>query len=232
MIIPFLLATSLEVTVDRVVSAFENSTTEIQYCYIENIHDGRGYTAGKAGFTSATGDLLEFVKRYRGGLEKYLPELERLARDYSEETKGLRGFVKDYRAECETEAFEKAQDDLVDDMYKAPARGYVKQLHLRSPLAYLIVYDTIIQHGDGDDPDSFNAILKRTKKETDEVAFLYSFLKTREAVLLNASDPGTRVEWRKSVDRVYALRKILDQRNMNLEHLKIKVWGDEFQISD
>ena len=192
MIFPFFLAASLEVTVDRVVSAFENSTTEIQYCYIENIHDGRGYTAGKAGFTSATGDLLEFVKRYRGGLAKYLPELERLATEESEETKGLRGFVKDYRAECQGEEFERAQDDLVDDMYKAPARDYVKQLHLTSPLAYLIVYDTIIQHGDGDDPDSFNGILKRMKKETEEVAFLYSFLAEREKVLLHASDPSTR----------------------------------------
>src|SRR5262245_33374802 len=40
--------------VDQLISAFENSTTEIQYDYAENIDDGRGVTAGRAGFTTAT----------------------------------------------------------------------------------------------------------------------------------------------------------------------------------
>src|SRR5262245_25810326 len=31
---------------DRLISIFENSTPVIQYAYIENIRDGRGYTAG------------------------------------------------------------------------------------------------------------------------------------------------------------------------------------------
>src|SRR4051794_38398220 len=49
---------------DQLVSTFENSTPVIQYGYIENIHDGRGYTAGRAGFTTATGDFLDVVERY------------------------------------------------------------------------------------------------------------------------------------------------------------------------
>ena len=37
---------------DELVSAFENSTTEVQYGYAENLGDGRGVTAGRAGFTT------------------------------------------------------------------------------------------------------------------------------------------------------------------------------------
>ncbi|MFL5782959.1 MAG: chitosanase [Bacteriovoracaceae bacterium] len=227
---PLLFSAALEFKVDQILSAFENGTTEVQYCYIENIHDGRGYTAGKAGFTSATGDLYEFVKRYRGALEKYLPELKRIADAESSETSGLRGFVKDYRSECKGKAFELAQDSLVDDMYKKPAREYLKKLHLKTPLAYLIIYDTIIQHGDGDDPDSLSGILGRMKPSEDEMSFLYSFLEEREQVLLHATDPATRVEWKKSVDRVYALRSLLDQKNFDLNDVTIKVWGETFPI--
>ena len=36
----------------RVISTFENSTTDIQYDYAENISDGRGITAGRAGADS------------------------------------------------------------------------------------------------------------------------------------------------------------------------------------
>src|SRR3954454_6473988 len=48
----------------QITSSFENSTLELQYGYIDNIGDGRGITAGRAGFTSATGDLLLLVQRY------------------------------------------------------------------------------------------------------------------------------------------------------------------------
>lgn len=48
------------------VSSAENSTVdyEKQYKYIEDIGDGRGYTAGIIGFTSGTGDLLDVVMHY------------------------------------------------------------------------------------------------------------------------------------------------------------------------
>ena len=62
----------------QITSTFENSTTELQYDYAENIGDGRGITAGRAGFTSATSDLLLLVRRYTelkpdNPLAPYLP---------------------------------------------------------------------------------------------------------------------------------------------------------------
>lgn len=62
------------------VSSAENSTTDYmeQYAYIEDMGDGRGYTARIIGFTTGTGDLLEVVKRYtelkpENELKKYIP---------------------------------------------------------------------------------------------------------------------------------------------------------------
>ncbi|MEO5921220.1 MAG: chitosanase [Pseudolysinimonas sp.] len=49
------------------VSTAENSSTDwrAQYSYIEDIGDGRGYTAGIIGFCSGTGDMLELVRPTR-----------------------------------------------------------------------------------------------------------------------------------------------------------------------
>src|SRR4051812_476079 len=69
---------------DKLVSQFENSTSVIQYCYIQALDDGRGYTAGRAGFTSATGDLLEVAELYTNAtpgnpLADLIPRLRELA---------------------------------------------------------------------------------------------------------------------------------------------------------
>src|SRR3954454_8817976 len=65
----------------QITSTFENSTLELQYDYVENIGDGRGITAGRAGFTSGTGDLLLVIRRYTEAkpgnvLASYIPSLE------------------------------------------------------------------------------------------------------------------------------------------------------------
>ena len=50
----------------KLVSSAENSSLNwrAQYRYIEDIHDGRGYTAGIIGFCSGTGDMLEVVRAF------------------------------------------------------------------------------------------------------------------------------------------------------------------------
>src|SRR5262245_48667588 len=51
----------------RLVSSAENSSLDwrAQFGYVEDIDDGRGYTAGIIGFCSGTGDMLELVEAYR-----------------------------------------------------------------------------------------------------------------------------------------------------------------------
>src|SRR6185312_8292289 len=69
----------------QLVSSNENSSLDwkAQYKYIEDIGDGRGYTAGIIGFCSGTGDMLELVQHYTdlepgNALAAYLPALEQV----------------------------------------------------------------------------------------------------------------------------------------------------------
>src|SRR5437899_462959 len=69
----------------ELVSSAENSSLDwkAQYKYIEDIGDGRGYTAGIIGFCSGTGDMLDLVEYYTGKepgnpLARYLPALRKV----------------------------------------------------------------------------------------------------------------------------------------------------------
>ena len=93
----------------EMVSVFENSTPEIQYAYVENLDDGRGYTAGRAGFCTGCGDLLTVVQKYTAQapdnpLARYLPTLTRLAAASSDSTEGLDGFERAWRTAAQDPA--------------------------------------------------------------------------------------------------------------------------------
>lgn len=214
---------------EQLTSIFENGKTEIQYGYVEALDDGRGYTCGRAGFTTATGDALEVVEVYtkavpNNKLKKYLPELRRLAKDESDDISNLKGFASAWRSLGNDKAFRAAQDKVNDSLYYQPAMKRSENAGLKTALAKAVMYDTVIQHGDGDDPDSFYALIKRTNKKMggspkdgiDEKKWLNKFLDVRYDDLMNPSDEDTQDEWRESVARVDVFRDIVKEKNYNL----------------
>lgn len=107
---------------EQYTSIFENDTTELQYAYVENIHDGRGFTAGRAGFTTGTGDAYEVVKKYTAHkhsnpLAHFLPELEKLAKSSSGSVAHLSGFETAWKEAAKDPEFHKIQDEVSDEMY-------------------------------------------------------------------------------------------------------------------
>ncbi|MBM4372988.1 MAG: chitosanase [Deltaproteobacteria bacterium] len=215
---------------EALISLFENGTVEIQYGYSEALGDGRGITAGKAGFTTATGDALEVIELYTAGspgnaLAGYLPRLRELEESGSGSTDGLDGYAEAWAAAALDPAFREAQDRVTDELYYLPAMGYALDLGLELPLSRAVLYDTIIQHGDGENPDGLAALLSQTLEGEgrspadglDEDVWLRAFLEVRRAVLEHADDPDTREEWAESVPRVEAWAWILDQGNTGLE---------------
>jgi chitosanase len=224
---------------DQIIASFENSTTDIRYDYVENLHDGRGYTLGRAGFTTGTGDALLVVQKYdkqrpNNRLAAYEPALRQV--NGSDSTAGLDGFADVWRRAAQDPGFRQAQDQVVDQLYFQPAMRWAAREDIHSALGQLIFYDTIIQHGEGDDPDGMPAMItealqKYPRHGMTEKQWLEGFLAVRKIHLEHASDPDTRQDWQESVDRVSALRSFLETGNLDLmTPLKWRVYGDDYSI--
>ncbi|MEU6218877.1 chitosanase [Streptomyces sp. NPDC047022] len=221
----------------ELVSSAENSSLDwkAQYKYIEDIGDGRGYTAGIIGFCSGTGDMLDLVQLYTDRepgnvLAKYLPALRRV--NGSDSHSGLDpDFPKDWRKAAQDKVFQQAQNDERDRVYFNPAvkQGKADGLGVLGQFAY---YDAIVMHGDGDDPTSFSSIRRRALRKAKppaqgggEVAYLNAFLDARVWAMKQeeAHSDTTRVD---TEQRVF-LRK----GNLNLDTpLDWKVYGDSYHI--
>jgi chitosanase len=221
----------------ELVSSAENSSLDwkAQYAYIEDIHDGRGYTAGIIGFCSGTGDMLHIVREYTktepgNPLARYLPALA--AVNGTDSHRGLDpGFVAAWRAAAKDPVFQAAQDAERDDVYFNPAVGRAKADGLHA-LGQFIYYDAMVMHGPGSDPDSFGGIRAAAMRHArtpaqggDETVYLDAFLDAREAAmrLEAAHSDVTRVS---TEQRVF-----LKAGNLNLDTpLVWHTYGDRYSI--
>ncbi|MFD9908218.1 chitosanase [Streptomyces sp. NPDC059063] len=229
---------------DQMVSAFENGTTRIQYGYAENLHDGRGITAGRIGFTTSDGDALKVIRAYThkvrdNPLARFIPELERLERENSGATDGLpqARYVAAWKKAAEDPDFREVQDQQVDRRYYGPAMRAADRAGLTTPLARAELYDTAVQHGTGRDPDGLHALVDRTTEkvgtaaEAGEKRWLDAFLRVRAADLRSPANTGTADEWQDSVDRVAAVRRIAARGNYDLEGpVRLSVFGDTYTL--
>ncbi|MFF2849087.1 chitosanase [Streptomyces sp. NPDC058001] len=221
----------------KLVSSAENSSLDwkAQYKYIEDIGDGRGYTAGIIGFCSGTGDMLDLVELYAqrkpgNVLEKYLPALRRV--DGTDSHAGLDpNFTKDWQKAAQDTVFQEAQNYERDRVYFNPSvsQGKADRVGVLGQFAY---YDAIVMHGDGGDSTSFGNIRKRALGKAkppaqggDEVTWLNAFLDARVWAMKQeeAHSDTSRVDT--------AQRVFLNKRNLNLDPpLDWKVYGDSFHI--
>ncbi|MEU8774500.1 chitosanase [Streptomyces sp. NPDC048606] len=221
----------------QIVSSAENSSLDwkAQYKYIEDIGDGRGYTAGIIGFCSGTGDMLDLVEYYTqvkpgNVLAKYLPALRKV--DGSDSHAGLDpNFTKDWAKAAQDSVFKKAQDHERDRVYFDPSVKQGKSDGVGT-LGQFIYYDAIVMHGDGTDSTSFRNIRKRalTKAKPpaqggNETTWLNAFLDARVWAMKQeeAHSDTSRVDT--------AQRVFLKKGNLNLNTpLDWKVYGDSFHI--
>lgn len=223
------LSAAQKLRAEQITSVFENDTIELQYAYVEALDDGRGYTAGRAGFTSGTGDMLEVVQRYTeivpdNLLAPFLPRLEELAAAESGEITGLEGLPEAWMTAAEDPQFLEVQDAVVDEEYYDPAVVRWQDSGLATALSLAALYDAIIQHGEGEDPDGLPAMMDRASEAAggdpasgvDEAEWLGAFIVVRHDTLLNAFDPDTREEWAEGADRTEVFQQLLDDENFDL----------------
>jgi chitosanase len=230
---------TLPAVVQKLNSLFENDSVDPNYDYIEYLSDGRGFTFGKVGFTTATGDGFDIISAYTDSVKDsklvyYVDVLKKLAKKSSDDTTDLVGFADAWRNEAQKTKY--FQDKIAFKLYGKPAIDYCELLGLKSTLALAIVYDAIVQHGDGKDDDGIRKMFKHTIKELggtpsgrthkdkscdempdSEIRFLEIFLNERKAILENANNQDSREEWEKSKGRVDVFRDLLDSQNLDLK---------------
>jgi chitosanase len=229
----------------QMVSVFENGTPDIQYDYIDNLDDGRGYTAGRAGFCTACGDLLTVVQTYtaqvpNNPLATYLPTLNSLAASGDDSTRGLNGFKDAWRTAAGDPVFRKVQDQVTDSLYYAPARKLAQDNGVHSALGVAILVDTAVEQGTDNDPDGLPSMVKKTNAKVgstpaagvDETKWLSDFLDIRRTTLENPSSADTSESWGESVGRVDALAALLKAGNLDLNTpFTINPFGDRQTIN-
>jgi chitosanase len=221
----------------ELVSSAENSTLNWRraYGYIQDIHDGRGYTAGLIGFCSGTGDMLALVRTYARAepgdpLARFLPALGHV--DGTASHRGLgRPFVRAWRRAARDPVFRRLQMDELDRMYFDPAVRRAKADGLGT-LGQFIYYDAMVMHGPGPGPDSFGGLRARARTRTSspadggsQIHYLNVFLDVRRAAMKRERDhhDTSRID---DEQRVF-----LRQRNLALRPpLVWHTYGDRYEI--
>ncbi|NEA41056.1 chitosanase [Streptomyces sp. SID11385] len=221
----------------QLVSSAENSSLDWkdQYRYIEDVGDGRGYTAGIVGFCSGTGDMLALVELYAkrapgNVLAPYLPALRKVNGTDSHAGLGAR-FQDAWRTAAKDPAFQGAQNDERDRVYFDPAvaRGKADEV---GTLGQFIYYDALVMHGPGDGGLDFGGIRARALRGAkppaeggDETVWLDAFLDARVWAMRQeeAHSDTSRVDT--------AQRVFLREGNLGLEPpLEWAVYGDRYRI--
>lgn len=221
----------------RLVTSAENSSLDwrAQFGYIEDIDDGRGYTAGIIGFTTGTGDLLDVVTRYvqsapGNSLEPFVPALRKAKGSGAHD--GLDGLPSAWTNAASDPVFRRAQLAVRDEQYFGPAFGMATVDGLRA-LGRFCYCDAIVMHGPGDDRDSFGGIRAAAlraadppAKGGDESAYLNTFLDIRRKVM-------RRERGHSDTSRIdTAQRVFLQSGNLDLLlPLNWSVYGDQYTIT-
>ncbi len=208
--------------VKAISNVFEVGRVTPDYSYVEDLGDGRGLTLTQYGLVTNELEVGWVIQKHQARrpdtkLARFLPALP--PHGSGTDALALDGFADIWRAEiAEGSSLRAACDEVADSLYFEPALAAAQAAGVTTPVGVLIFYDTYLQHGGGDDPDSFGAILARAQSggATDESVspetdFLRRFLAVRRSVLMDPHNGDTTEVWRRSVTRVDALETLLER---------------------
>jgi chitosanase len=228
------LTANQKAVAEAMTSIWENDTPKLDYAYSENINDGRGYTSGRAGFCTGTGDAIQVIDCYdklrtaaNGNLmAKYMPALTTINNKYNStgddqgDTSSLDAagnWVNDWGASYNTTAtradFKSCQDQISDVLYYTPAMDAATKYGLATALTRAALYDMWINQGDDTLVTATNKALGVTAKiggGVTEDQWLQKFIELRRDVLAKDST------WKDSVDRVAGYEKARRRANWDL----------------
>ncbi|NTX05110.1 chitosanase [Myxococcus sp. CA051A] len=154
---------------EALTSIWENDTPTIDYAYSENIQDGRGYTNGRAGFCTGTGDAIQVIQCYNARrsaangniMAKYMPGLTTinnrfLSTGQSQPSTSELDVIGNWTADWATSYnntttradFKACQDQVSDQFYYTPAMNEANKWGATQALSKMALYDAYINHGE------------------------------------------------------------------------------------
>jgi chitosanase len=228
---------------EALTSIWENDTPTINYAYAENIHDGRGYTNGRAGFCTGTGDAIMVIECYNGLrsaangnlMAKYMPGLTTINNRFlstgdsqasTSEVDVIGNWPADWAASSNTSTtqaeFKSCQDEINDRLYYTPAMNEATQWGLTQALSKAALYDAFINHGE----DGAQALITAANSalgNAGQVKPVIGYNGITETAWLQKFLEKRRdtlaadSTWIDAIDRVAAYEKLRRQGNWGLE---------------
>jgi chitosanase len=205
--------------IDQVESVLLHNSDRLQYARIDDPRDGRGFVAGIGDFTTTNGGILDVLQEYgqrqpgNPFTARYLPVLRTLAARADPDTRDLADFGGAWVAASDDPAFQRAQDAVMQRRYFDPAVARAQALGITSPLGVAILYDTVIEHGPGPDPDGTDALVDRTNRRANvgqgARVWLEALLELRAQTLSHPAVPQHLVTWPPTVERTQVLGTLL-----------------------
>jgi len=217
----------------KLTSLFEQSTFSMPINNITDENDGRGFTVGWAGFTTADEEPRRCIETYiklvgENGLSgDVLDTIKRSQGNHATQALNNVNFKAMWKDACSNPSFQDAFQLTVSSIFGVPAQKYCDDYNFVFPISFAILFDSLIQHGNGNDPDSVPSMISSLNlgSSDDEKVQMSAFLDERHRVLSHPNNTDTQVEWAASVGRVDSLRHILNTNrnlkspiNFNWEH--------------
>jgi chitosanase len=207
------------------------------YGQCENINDQRGFTAGRAGFCTGTGDAIVVVQCYNAvkpgnPLAAFLPALVDIEKRFvmrngeltgvpkGGDTTGLNGYCAAWKGLGNDAAFKACQDSVIDAVYYGAALKKMLDRKMGKALTLVSLWDAQIMHGETD-PGFGTAVMmanadkvvKLSENPTleEESNWLGAFHKIRAQIMT------TRGEWRPNIYRVATYEQLRKAGNMDFK---------------
>ncbi|KAH8554087.1 lysozyme-like domain-containing protein [Umbelopsis sp. PMI_123] len=211
----------------RLTSTYENSDIYLHFGYCDDLGDGRGYTSGIIGFCTATGDAIQVIQEYNNlvpqpnEFSRYYDTLVNLAKNGDDSTSSISQYCQIWEAVSRDPdngpLFRQAQMLVADSVDYVPAMSLSNNLGLQYAVSRGQMYDALVQHGNGTDPDSILSLINRTA-----VYFSQNTGATNVSVSNsgNTGPSGSVITTAlgNQVDEITWLRKFLDVRKNDLEN--------------
>jgi chitosanase len=217
---------------EMMTSIWENNTPVLQYGYSQDIGDGRGYTSGRAGFCTGTGDGILVIECYDlaepgNAMQKYMPALVTINDAFAasggtqiqSSKAGLSGWPGDWKASASDPVFRDCQDGVSDAVYYGSALRHAAQKKFATALTKAVLYDSMVNQGEAD--PRFGVITMMAGADgqvpvsdppalAEEDGWLKAFLAIRLKIMQN--DPT----WRSNTYRVTTYEKLRAAGNWDL----------------